>query len=304
MKEHLDVLGPAFARDTHYIRILIFSAAFQGTLLGFVASAFSLSVQKLAEATWYSGEYLQAIEFGKSFDFTIRAVENEINKTTNNSTFLKEDDVSIDSLLLGNGEWWYIWLLALAGFGVGLVKVIWNLLGSVVPNVCKQRFPARFPGFIEEVCDLENHDTIMAIPFFIVSALSGGLGACVGPEAALLYIGSSVGTLVSRRWQLGTIKARKISGSGGQSFRNNDNSGENENNPGSNSSSAIDISDQQADQQSEVEELNDDNLFVCFVSNLHQTFQIEEQSVVWKVLQQQLVVFSPHSSFLLLSFMR
>mmetsp|Transcript_3975 Transcript_3975/g.6035 ORF Transcript_3975/g.6035 Transcript_3975/m.6035 type:complete len:624 (+) Transcript_3975:1127-2998(+) len=268
MKEHLDVLGPAFARDTHYIRILIFSAAFQGTLLGFVASAFSLSVQKLAEATWYSGEYLQAIEFGKSFDFTIRAVENEINKTTNNSTFLKEDDVSIDSLLLGNGEWWYIWLLALAGFGVGLVKVIWNLLGSVVPNVCKQRFPARFPGFIEEVCDLENHDTIMAIPFFIVSALSGGLGACVGPEAALLYIGSSVGTLVSRRWQLGTIKARKISGSGGQSFRNNDNSGENENNPGSNSSSAIDISDQQADQQSEVEELNDDNLFICFVSNL------------------------------------
>mmetsp|Transcript_25445 Transcript_25445/g.51060 ORF Transcript_25445/g.51060 Transcript_25445/m.51060 type:complete len:118 (-) Transcript_25445:1602-1955(-) len=61
MKEHLDVLGPAFARDTHYIRILIFSAAFQGTLLGFVASAFSLSVQKLAEATWYSGEYLQAL---------------------------------------------------------------------------------------------------------------------------------------------------------------------------------------------------------------------------------------------------
>ncbi len=302
MQEHLDVLGPAFARDTNYIRILIFSAAFQGIILGFISSAFSLSVQKLAEATWFSGEYLQAIEFGKSFDFTIRAVENEIDKNENSTSFPQEEDVSIDSLLLGNGEWWYVWLLALAGLGVGLVKVMWNWLGYVVPNDICKRFPARLPGFIEEVCNLECYDTMMAIPIFISSALSGGLGACVGPEAALLYIGSSVGTLVSKRWQIGNVKARKIGGSGGKSDEQDDPGG-NENNSCSNSS-AIDISsDKQAD-QSEVEESNDDNLFVASFPTFSQTFPIEEHNAVSKVLQLQLVVFSPHSTFLLLSFMR
>jgi hypothetical protein len=105
----------------------------------------------------------------------IRAVENEIDKNDISTSFLQEEDVSIDSLLLGNGEWGYVWLLALAGLGVGLVKVIWNFLGYVVPNDICKRFPARLRHYY------------------------GGLGACVGPKAALLYIGSSVGTSVSKR---------------------------------------------------------------------------------------------------------
>ena len=82
MKQHLDVLGQPFARDTNYIRILIFSAAFQGIILGFVSYAFTLSVQKLAEATWFSGEYLQAIEFvSRELFFVLLVHLNDINFT-------------------------------------------------------------------------------------------------------------------------------------------------------------------------------------------------------------------------------
>lgn len=97
---------------------------------------------------------LHAIEFGKSFDLTIRAVENEINNNSDgtgflaglslclqNSSYLEKDDVSIDSLLLGNGDWWYVGLLVLAGLVVGLVKVIWNLLGAVwYLTICSKDF--------------------------------------------------------------------------------------------------------------------------------------------------------------------
>jgi len=58
----------------------------------------------------------------------------------------------------------------------------------------------------------------MRLTMLLCSILSIGCGAVVGPEASLGAAGTTLGTVIGRRWKLGTIKAESddhCSASGG-----------------------------------------------------------------------------------------
>jgi H+/Cl- antiporter ClcA len=180
-KATLDLLGPAYARNAQYWKVLVFSSAFQGILLGIVALAFFNLYTALAQATWRRGEYEEALNYQDGGDPAV-----------------------LDVLKLGNGEWWYVGMTTGAGLAVGALKVIWSAL---VPD---HIFPERVPGFLKEIERLKSHDLWLPLPVLAASALSIGLGASVGPEAALGIAGSGSGTFLARRWTIGPFQAKKF----------------------------------------------------------------------------------------------
>jgi H+/Cl- antiporter ClcA len=189
-KGTLDLLGPAYARNAQFFRVLIFSSAFQGILLGAVALAFFNLYTALAQATWLRGEYEEALNF----------------MTSDNGG----DPGVLDVLKLGNGEWWYVGMTTGAGLAVGALKVIWSAL---VPD---HTFPEKVPGFLKEIERLKSHDLWLPLPVLATSAISIGLGGSVGPEAALGITGSASGTFLARRWKIGPFQAKKFGDEEGQ----------------------------------------------------------------------------------------
>ena len=160
----LDLLGPSYARNTQFWKALTVSSGLQGLFLPFVVLAFFNFYTALSQATWLQGDYQQA---------------------------LKEGEL-LDPLQLGNGEWWYIGLLTGAGLAVGLLKVVWS---AIFPN---HVFAHRIPSLTEDLASLKAHDCFVPIAYLAASALSIGLGATCGPEAALGATGTAVGTLVAK----------------------------------------------------------------------------------------------------------
>lgn len=150
--------------------------------MALIALAFLNVFDQLAKATWLTHEYEAALKAHPS-----SATEEDHGE---------ESHGDIDILKIGNGEWWYVGLLAGAGCCVGLTKVIWTFL--LFPS---HPFPDKPPGLLQELSELRSHDALVSIPVICCSALSIGLGASAGPEAALGAVGTSLGSgLVARRW--------------------------------------------------------------------------------------------------------
>lgn len=190
IKGTLDLLGPAYARNAQFFKVLIFSSGFQGIILGAVALGFFNLYTVLGQATWRQGMYEEALNYVAS--------DND------------SDPAVLDVLKLGNGEWWYVGMTAGAGLAVGALKVIWSAL---FPD---HIFPEKVPGFLVEIEHLKSHDLWLPLPVLAASGISIGLGGSVGPEAALGITGSACGTFFARRWRVGPFQAKKFGEEEGQ----------------------------------------------------------------------------------------
>jgi H+/Cl- antiporter ClcA len=178
--EMLDLLGPAYARSFTYWKAILYGSVLTGLFMGAVSLSFVLYFTELSNVTWHSGDYraaLESISFGGGDDA----------EATDTST-------SVEPLLLGNGKTWYIGMSAGAGLLVGIIKCLWSYLRPSHP------FPDKIPGFLKEVQELKSDDLLLSIPVLVASGLSIGLGASVGPEAALSGAGAAFGTLIQRQW--------------------------------------------------------------------------------------------------------
>jgi H+/Cl- antiporter ClcA len=183
-RQFLSVFGSAYAKNAQFWKGIFISCLPQGILMALIALLFFNLYTALANATWLTAEYHHAL-----------------NAT---SASLEEDSEEdpIYMFRLGNGEWWYVGLLAGAGLAVGLVKTIWNLL---VPE--RHAFPRKVPGFLVDIQGLHADNVFLPLPMLICSAISIGLGAAVGPEAGLGATGTALGTILSKRWRLGKHQA-------------------------------------------------------------------------------------------------
>lgn len=168
------VLGPSYARNTHFFQALLCSSTPLGIFMGLVALGFFNAYTELADLTWHTDVYQQALAY---------------NPETSTNT-----DV-LDPVRFGNGEWWYVGLLAVAGLAIGTIKTVWTLC---VPT--EMAFPQKPPGFLEDLQGLKAHNVLLPIPMLACSAISIGLGAVCGPEAALGAAGTAAGNLVARNW--------------------------------------------------------------------------------------------------------
>jgi len=213
----LGIIGPAFARKAQFWKSLLYSAGFLGVFLALVELAFFVAYTSLSEATWFTEEYNRALEYGaKSIS---PAALSSITEQQGGGTFPPDDVVDPSDLALlrlGGGHWWYVALLALGGLAVGIVKVAWTILPFT------EAFPAKPPGFINDLYDLESHDMLLPVPMIVCSIISIGCGASVGPEASLGAAGTAAGTAIGRRWQIGSIKARRAVDNTSDGNTNND----------------------------------------------------------------------------------
>lgn len=82
----------------------------------------------------------------------------------------------------GDGEWWWLLVTISGGALVGLIR-------------CLPSFPSHVDGLFREVRDL-HVDPSHAPLVFVTSCLSLGLGASVGPEAAMGNAGGAIGSLI------------------------------------------------------------------------------------------------------------
>ena len=176
----LHVFGPAYARNRNFWVSIIFSTIPLGLFMALVALAFIIAFEQLSRATWLNIEYENALH-----------VVDEGGEATQ----------TIDILLVGNGEWWYVGLLTGSGLCVGLLKVLWTYV--IAKN---HPFPEEPPNMFYELKELRPEDAVTCIPFMFCSALSIGMGASVGPEAALGCVGIAAGSSLvqfyqkARRW--------------------------------------------------------------------------------------------------------
>jgi len=86
------------------------------------------------------------------------------------------------NLNFGEGEWWWVGVTVSGGFVVGLIR-------------CLPSFPDHVDGLFREVRDL-HVDPSHAPLVFLTSCISLGLGASVGPEAAMGNAGGAIGSLL------------------------------------------------------------------------------------------------------------
>ena len=80
------------------------------------------------------------------------------------------------------GSWWWICVTTLGGFVIGLIRL-------------HPKMPEKVDGLFREVRDL-HVDPSESPLIFLVSCLSLGIGASVGPEAAMGNMGGALGTLL------------------------------------------------------------------------------------------------------------
>mmetsp|Transcript_35738 Transcript_35738/g.86328 ORF Transcript_35738/g.86328 Transcript_35738/m.86328 type:complete len:675 (+) Transcript_35738:167-2191(+) len=191
----LEMIGPAYARRTQFWKLLLFSSTIQGVVLSLIALAYFLGFNGLAAVTWRNESYETAMKYSPYVS----------SEGDNDDDGNKDEVVDVNDVFgLGNGSWWYVGLLSLTGFCVGLIKVAWSV---VMPN---HKFPIHPPGLVDELKVLKSDDIPVAIPYMACAIISIGGGAVVGPEAALGTMGSSVGSILGRRWSIpNTIRAKK-----------------------------------------------------------------------------------------------
>jgi H+/Cl- antiporter ClcA len=187
--EMLDLLGPAYARSFRYWKAILYSSILNGLVMGAVSLSFVLYLTALSDVSWHSGDYRAALEATTSF------ASDEAEADAGESS-------SVEPLLLGNGQTWYIGMSAGAGLIVGIIKCLWTYLRPSHP------FPDKIPGFLKEVQELKSDDMLLSIPVLVASGLSIGFGASVGPEAALSGAGAAFGTLIQRQWAVGGLLPR------------------------------------------------------------------------------------------------
>ena len=111
-RDFLSIFGPAYATNAQFWKGIFYSSLPQGIIMAFIALAFFNLYTALSDATWLSEEYHHAL-----------------NATLDGES--QEDPIHM--FRLGNGEWWYVGLLAGAGLAVGLVKTIWTLPRTGTP---------------------------------------------------------------------------------------------------------------------------------------------------------------------------
>jgi len=210
----LDLLGPAYARHAQFWKGCFWSSIPQGVVLAFVLLGFKNLYDWLAKITWLTHEYEEALEFIPDLENMIQtftelpfanllegALTEAVAEGGGHGEFERDSHV-VDILKLGNGEWWYVGLLAAAGLGVGLIKTVWTLL---VPT--EHAYPQKMPGFIYDVRELRAHSVYLPIPVLLCSAISIGCGASCGPEAPLGTTGTALGQILAARWRVGRHEA-------------------------------------------------------------------------------------------------
>eukprot|EP00966_Prymnesium_polylepis_P224317 5188918-Prymnesium_polylepis.1 len=155
----LNMLGPPFAR-THAFWLAMLAAVLMGVVMSLVSLFMFNFFDKLGELTWYDEEYSEGLKEG--------AANGQI----------------------GRGHWWWLWVTSGGGLVIGLVKVLWSYL--IAP------YPLSPPTILTEVQDLHAHRPTETIATLMISAISIGCGASVGPEAALGGVGGALGTVFGR----------------------------------------------------------------------------------------------------------
>jgi H+/Cl- antiporter ClcA len=178
----LDLLGPAYARSFQYWKSVLYSSVLVGLFMGALSLAFVNYFTVIDEYTWNSGAYRAALQTHQGGDNGGENAEDA------------DAGVDVEPLLLGNGQVWYVGMVAGGGLAVGIVKCLWTFAFPSHP------FPDKIPGFLKEVQELQSHDPLLSLPILVTSGLSIGLGAVVGPEAALSAAGAAVGTVIQRNW--------------------------------------------------------------------------------------------------------
>lgn len=190
----VDILGPAYARNILYWQSLLYSCVGQGLVMGGVALGFYNYFDVLMRHTWLTGDYAAAIEYvGPGAAINITSSKDDLLSAG------VEHQAAVAALRLGGGEWYYVGMLAGAGLATGIIKIVWSRLVSP--------FPDKPPGFLEELAALHADDLLLPVPMLVASGLALGLGASVGPEAALGATGSALGTFLGRRWKIGPFQA-------------------------------------------------------------------------------------------------
>ena len=172
----LDTLGPPYARRSQFWISLLFSSIPQGLIMALVALAFFNCYIAINDATWHRGDYHHALEqlpMQGSILEKLKELFPELTSEAHRREAAEGED-PLEPLRLGNGEWWYVGLLAGGGFVVGLLKVVWNWL---LPS---HAFPKKLPGFLIDVRELHGHDALLPVCVLACSAVSLGVGASVG----------------------------------------------------------------------------------------------------------------------------
>ena len=158
-------MGSAYAVTPSFWVAVLFSGVLQGIVLGCVGLGFFVAYEELQNATWNDDMYSAALS----------------------STSTGSENNDVQSVLgLGNGQWWYVGLLAAGGAAVGCVKSLWTILVGAA-------FPAKPAGFLQDLRDLKPDDPYECIPVLACSILSIGCGASCGPEMALGGTGVAFG---------------------------------------------------------------------------------------------------------------
>lgn len=167
-----NAFGNAYAYDRDFWIAIVYSSALQGLIMGCVALGFFNLYTLIENNTWKDGSYIAALN----------SIENKDNT---------ENDISIlvEPLRVGNGQWWYIGLLAGSGLFIGIFKVIWTYSLGL-----QHEFVDDLPSFLEEIYHLQSNDIYLCIGMLLTSAVSIGTGASVGPEISLGATGCSLGT--------------------------------------------------------------------------------------------------------------
>jgi hypothetical protein len=185
-RDLLHLFGPSYAREAQFWKACLFSCVPQGIILAFTALGFFNFYTWMAEQTWLNHEYEEALEITPPhgiFEFAMSSNGNNFEGEDHESG--EYDPKQIDLFRLRNGPWWYVGLLAGSGLAVGLVKVTWNL---IVPP--RYAFPQKVPSFLTDLRQLKAHNILLPFPMILCSALSIGLGAVCGPEAAMGAMGT------------------------------------------------------------------------------------------------------------------
>lgn len=86
-----------------------------------------------------------------------------------------------------SGEWWWIPLVAVGGFGVVVLRTAWHV-------------PAKVPGGVG-IIEAAEIDHTTAPQWVAIAAVSAVVGASLGPSFALVVMGGGLGSwIASRRW--------------------------------------------------------------------------------------------------------
>jgi len=105
--------------------------------------------------------------------------------------FEEEENVGFN-----DGKWYWVYVTTGAGFLVGSLRVM-------------MKYPDDLPGFFKEVTDC-HVDPTWALPTVLLSAISLGGGANLGPEQAMGNLGGGLANILAERMQLENKEDQKL----------------------------------------------------------------------------------------------